>query len=273
MAFKDEKIDPNAKVARNTISVGLITAVSQAQVLHYLAKVGYAFRVTDVQAYCLLLAGNVTARVIIVNDNQTIGAVGLAIDAVDQKFQVSQFYYDVNGTPFKKAAATAIVFSAAYTVNNAAAAPQVWGAFLVQIDNAGAVTTLAHAADQTYASEATAIANLPAAATNKVAIGYITVKSKASTKWTANTDGLDSGAEADTVNFYDAEIPGDVLDGSYAFASLTQASPTLTDDGVENLKGTKDSRLAVIYTSDGTGVLTGGRLNITVRPTPMGGEV
>jgi len=85
-------------------------------------------------------------------------------------------------------------FSAVHTVNTAAGEPLVWGAILLQIDEAGAKTTkigpTTQTADQAFATEAEALAALPAPDAGKLAYGAITVQSKASTEWVANTSDL-----------------------------------------------------------------------------------
>lgn len=115
----------------------------------------------------------------------------------------------IAGVVYTKAAEDGIVFTTAGTINAAGADTTAhWGAWLVQMDTAGTVTTKAvggGTTDQDYATEALAIAALPAADSGKVQIGYITVQGLASTKWTATTSNLTVGVGAGNCtarNFY-----------------------------------------------------------------------
>ncbi len=120
----------------------------------------------------------------------------LAIDAVPEKFKTTgaTMVFTIAGLTYTKAATTALVFSGTSTINTAAAATTAhWGAFLVQISAAGTVTTK-HGAytsgtDQDYATEALAIAALPA-----------------STHWIEATDDLTPASDCTTAHFYD--LPG-----------------------------------------------------------------
>ncbi len=127
----------------------------------------------------------------------------LAVDAVPEKFKTTQtLYWRRGGIQFSKAAATAIVFSAAHPV-----AASKYGAVLVQISDTGAITTKISGATQTtsqaYATSAAAIAALPEADAGNVAIGYIVIANNAGT-WTANTDDLTDGSDLTTATFVDA---------------------------------------------------------------------
>lgn len=129
----------------------------------------------------------------------------LAIDATPEKFKTTTvLYWRRKGIQFTKAATNALVFSAAYTINTAAAAGIKWGVFLVQIDDTGTVTTKAPASNQTYTSEALAIAALPAVDTGNTAIGYITVAALTGADWVATTDDLTPASDCEDANFYDA---------------------------------------------------------------------
>ena len=157
-------------------------------------------------------------------------AIGtLAISATAEKFKTTTTaIYRIGGTHYTKAATDNLAFSAAYTVNTGAAAGQFWGAFLVQINAAGTVSTKAVAADQVYASEAAAIAALPAADASNVRIGYITVQTKDTDAWVANTDDLTAGSDCAAANFYDLPAPATLPSAvaTSAPATLTAAKPS-----------------------------------------------
>jgi len=130
----------------------------------------------------------------------------LAVGTAAEKFQTTtQAVYRLAGVQLVKAATDALTFSAAYTINNAQEVGTFWGAFTVQVNDAGAISTKAVAADQAYATEADALAAAPAADTGKVALGTITVETKADIRWTANTDDLTADSDCTVGHYHDAD--------------------------------------------------------------------
>lgn len=141
-------------------------------------------------------------------------AIGtLAISATAEKFKTTTTaFYRISGVHYSKAATDDLVFSGTSTINTAGAAGTThWGAFLVQINAAGTVSTKPAAytsgTDQDYASEALAIAALPAPDAANVQIGYITVQGKASTAWIEATSDLTAGSDCQSRNFYNLPAP------------------------------------------------------------------
>jgi len=111
--------------------------------------------------------------------------------------------FRIDGVTYTKAAVPAgTAFSAADTINTAGAAGKKWGAWNVQIVGAGTITTKAVGADQSYTTEALAIAALPAVETGKLIIGYVTVQAKEATKWTAGTDDLTAASDCTGAFYY-----------------------------------------------------------------------
>jgi hypothetical protein len=107
----------------------------------------------------------------------------------------------INGVPALVAAETAKAFGALGTIP-----ASLWG--LIAVERVADATTsfTSAAANYTtgYATEALAIAALPAQSANKVQTGYITILASAST-WIAGTDGLalgSGGNVATSTNFY-----------------------------------------------------------------------
>lgn len=157
-----------------------------------------------------------------------IGTV--AKDATATKWKTTTtLSYKLAGAFGTKAATTAQVFTANYTVNTAQTAGNYWGAFLLQYDGTN-FSTKAPANDQTYASEAAAIAACDALDpdSGKIRVGHITVQSKTNVKWTANTDDLTAASGCAAANFYDAPLLGTLEEwnevSSYTFASLVCAT-------------------------------------------------
>lgn len=133
----------------------------------------------------------------------------LVISAAPEKFKTTTTaIFTIAGLPYTKTATDNLVFSAANTINTGAAAGDYWGAWLVQINAAGAISTkpAGGLADQVYASEAAAIAALPAVDASNVQLGYITVEANNGADWVANTDDLTAASDCQAANFYD--LPG-----------------------------------------------------------------
>lgn len=129
----------------------------------------------------------------------------LVVDAAAEKFKTTTtLIWRRNGAQFSKAAATALVFSAAHPVT-----ASKFGIILVQVDDAGTVSTKIPGATQTtamaYNSAALALAALPSPDAGKTAIGYIAIAAKAAL-WTANTDDLTNGSDLTTATFVNATV-------------------------------------------------------------------
>ena len=137
----------------------------------------------------------------------------LAITVAAEKFKTTTTaFYRIGGVHYSKAATDNLVFSGVSTINVAAAATTAhWGAFLVQVNAAGVVSTLPAAytsgTDQDYATEALAIAKLPAPTALNVQLGYITVQTKASTNWIEATSDMTPASDCTAANFYDLPAP------------------------------------------------------------------
>jgi hypothetical protein len=132
-----------------------------------------------------------------------VTAPTLSVAATTTKIASTAFQYHISNLVYSKAAVAAgFAFSAAGTINTAAGAGLFWGVWAIQINAAGTISTKSPAANQVYANEAAAIAALPAADTGNVRIGYVTVQSKDTTKWTANTDDLTPASDCQDSNFY-----------------------------------------------------------------------
>ena len=134
----------------------------------------------------------------------------ITVSATAEKFKTTtEALYTIAGLTYAKAATDDLVFSTANTINTAGAATTAhWGVWLVEIGVDGLVHTKPGGglADQDYATEALAIAALPAATASHVQLGYITVQGLASTAWTCTTSNLTVGAGAGNCtarSFYD----------------------------------------------------------------------
>lgn len=134
----------------------------------------------------------------------------LAIDTAAEKFKTTTtLIYVINNVVYTKVATTALVFSAAHVV-----AATKYGIALVQINAAGTITTKVPGATlttpMTYASAGAALAALPTADSDNVAIGYITLDNSTSQgtgaagAWVAITDDLTDTGDITDSGFVDA---------------------------------------------------------------------
>jgi hypothetical protein len=129
-------------------------------------------------------------------------AAPLAIASTDTQVGTAAMVFTVGGVPVVKAVSNAgTTFGALGTIP-----ASTWGVIAIDVVAAGTVTYLSGAANYTtgYATEAAAIAALPARVTVKARVGYLTILASAST-WVAATDALaggSSGNPATTTNYY-----------------------------------------------------------------------
>ena len=120
----------------------------------------------------------------------------LAIDTPAEKFKTTATTYWRRGAiQFSKAATTALTFTAGHVVT-----ASKFGVILVQVNDAGTISTKVPGSPQAYNTAPLALAALPSADTGNLAIGYIAIAAKAAT-WTANTDDLTNGSDLTTATF------------------------------------------------------------------------
>lgn len=127
-------------------------------------------------------------------------AIGtLTIDANPIKFKTTTTTsYSISGTPYTKAATTALTFSAAHVVS-----ASKYGIILIQINAAGTISTKVPLTPQIYTSSDDALSDLPSPDSGNVMVGYITIAAT-STAWTANTSNMTNGSGLTTAGFTDS---------------------------------------------------------------------
>lgn len=126
----------------------------------------------------------------------------MGIGSTDTNLGTAALTASIAGVPFNKAKVDAGTALGALGTIPAS----TWGVIAVDVVAAGTISYVSGAANYTtgYATEALAIAALPARVTVKARLGYITVLASAST-WVAGTDALaggSSGNPATTTHYY-----------------------------------------------------------------------
>lgn len=152
----------------------------------------------------------------------------LAISAVAEDFKTtSTAYYTIAGVQYSKDATDNLAFSAADTINVGAAAGDYFGSWLVQIDDAGTISTkpAGGLSDQVYASAALAEAALPSPDAGNVQLGYITIGASTDSAWTANTSDMTPASDCASATFNDV--------------SLTHAAAAATVDAAGDMTAAK----------------------------------
>ena len=132
----------------------------------------------------------------------------------------------INGVPTAIAALTGQAFGALGTIP-----ASKWGIIALERVLAGTASFTSGAANYTtgYATEALAIAALPAQSADKVQVGYVTILASAST-WVTGTDALAGGTggnPATTTNYYSTPSVYDTTQWTAGYIQ-TLAGSTLT---------------------------------------------
>ena len=163
-------------------------------------------------------------RTYLTGDRLWSGNPALAIDTNFDVQSANACEVSIDGTLASVAAATCDTGTAA------SFAAATWGIFLVSSDSAGSLTaTWDDNSNAGFASEALAIAALPAAPASEAPIGYVTVLAHASNTFTAGTDALQGGTggnvSADT-NYFNLADP----QGTISAAVSASSASTLTNN-------------------------------------------
>lgn len=265
MAVTDQKIARDAKVALESINGGLVSAVSQTDRPFFLYKPGYNFKVEKVSGFALAIAGAISFDAVVCGDNAIIKAGAISVHSTPEQLALALSRYLVGGRVVEKAAATGITFTAAHVIT-----ASKYGIILLQISNAGAVSSKVPAATQAYDTDGAALAALPAADSGKVAIGYLLIQNNAG-DWTANTDDLTAASDIEAITIVTNAAAARVLSAGKAFVA-GEAGVGALATAVAALLGSKDDNLVLLYTSDGTGAVTNGHVTAQIRPAPLNGE-
>ena len=143
---------------------------------------------------------------------QQTPATALSIGSNDVRLANTAFTYTGRASPILGTQAT---FAANATGTAVGALGQIaigtWGIILVELNSSAAlVFTAAFNAGAGYATEALAIAALPARTATRWYVGYVTMRADGGAVWIAGTDafaGGSTGNQAQTTNYYAGEGP------------------------------------------------------------------
>ena len=257
-------IDKNDAIGRHLIHIPFITAVSQTAKAFWFRVMPDQLRVLAARVYASAYTATASVKVYNSSGEEILSGTALAIDATPEKFQTSSKLILISGGQIvEKAATTAITFTAAHVVSSSK-----FGVILVQVDKTtGVYSTKVPLATQAYTSAPLALAALPAADTGCLVVGYIAIAAKAAT-WTANTDDMTNGSDLTTATFTDGT--------AYTSTPLVSITPvalkTVTGTLGTDYRLTVGRVLVAVYTTDGSGVLTNGALDLDVRPEGMRGD-
>ncbi len=152
----------------------------------------------------------------------------LAVGSSDTNLATAQQTIAINGVPVVVAAQTNQSFGALGTVP-----ANTWAVVGVERVAAGTTTFTSGAANYTtgYATEALAIAALPAQSADKVRVGYVTVQADAADPFIFATDALAGGATgnpAQATNFYNTTGVADTASFTNVLQIANQAGTVLT---------------------------------------------
>lgn len=175
-------------------------------------------------------AGNGTLRKQVNDALFDIGTLAISGVAAEKFKTTTTAAYKIGGAQYTKAATDNLTFTAAHVVT-----ATLWGIILIQINAAGTVSTKVPAATQAYASQALALAALPQADANNVALGYIIINAD-SGDWTANTDDMTNGSDLTTATFTDATPL--TVEGDHAIVQALES--------VDNSGGSSEAAIKVL---------------------------
>lgn len=258
-----------------SMSRGGLTAIKQAHVpltitqsktkrpMH-IARPGQAFQVTAAQIAAVAYTADIDVDIVLAARlNAIASSPTLAIDTTPEDFKLAAFVARVNGKWVEKGAATGISFTAAHVVT-----ALKHGIILVQMDNAGTVTTKVPAATPTtamaYNSSALALAAKPAPDSGKIELGYILIEAGAA-DWDGNTDDMTDASDLTTAVFASAAVDVvSVLSAAFSPVAMELSSATvLTTAAAIDRTGQKD--IVALVTTDGTAAITNGTLEVHYR--------
>lgn len=260
MRVADKVMSLLGLTARKYTNIPVIPTASKTNRPYFVAAPGGPFEFIGCGISCAAYTATQALDIVLAAQDGILSTAGLAINAAPEKFNVGAHVARVGGVWVEKAADAAKTFSAAHVIT-----ANKFGVILVQMTNAGVISTKVPASPQAYNSAGAALAALPAADAGNVAIGYIAIENNAG-DWTANTDDLTDASDVTTATFNNtaADILS-VLTGTIAPVAMKRVAGTRhgTVARYRDTVGTKE--LWAISTTDANIVLTNGVLDVEWR--------
>lgn len=137
----------------------------------------------------------------LLNGDVALEGVTLSMGSTDENVASTAFTFTVNGVQYQR---TAIAAGTAISGSNIPA--NLWGLYRFVIGSNGTVDPIAAAGNATgYATEALAIAALPAVTADHADMGYVTIRAAAANPFVPGTSALQGGTggnPAQTTNYY-----------------------------------------------------------------------
>lgn len=267
--MKGTSIYKDDPVLRSTIIGPLAIGQSLTKRPALVIPFAHPRKLLGIGIYCEAITAAVTFDALWMGQNEIITAATLAIHSTPEQYAGGAMRARVSGLFVEKAAATAQTFTAAHVIT-----ASKHGIVMVQLGTGGTYTTKVPAATQAYDSAALALAAGLALSpdADKVFVGYILIANNTG-DWTANTDDLTDGSDVTTATFVNlAATAVTALGGAITPVALKRVAGTLsTTLNAIRTQAAKD--LVVIYTSDGSAVLTRATIDIATRIYPAQGEV
>ena len=186
----------------------------------------------------------------LVEPNQTLLAIGtVVISAADAtKFKTTTTaQYQIGSGQFTKAATDNLVFSAANTINVGTATGSFFGAWLIQINAAGTVSTkpAGGLTDQVYTSSALALAAIPEPDDLNVGLATVVIAANADSSWTANTDDMTPASDCVSATFADLDVGEASSADNKAFGAVVEAVKVATGNTSALLNAATDIDVTV----------------------------
>lgn len=265
MAVIDKKVLKTANIAKEVVSTALGTlVVSKTDRPFRVIRPGHPFQLVAVKAYGLDETGAVTINALLLGQNGIIKATTVTTHSVPEQLATAACVIREGGVLYEKAAATAITFSAAHKVT-----ALKYGIILLQVTDAGVLSTKVPAATQAYESGPLATAALPAPDAGSIALASILIQAGAA-DWDANTDDLTPASDLVAVTYTSVAAAAKALTGAIAMADGSIVEGTLA--ALADIRGTEDEDIILLYTTDGTGAEVNAYVDVVYRPYPLNNE-
>lgn len=267
MQINDGKVDPAAGLAAKLATIPLAPAINLTNRLVGVIRPGHGFKVLSGSVFASAVTATVSVDAFIAGASERITATTMSTHSTPEQMACTAFRVRVGGKYVEKGAATAITFSAAHVVT-----ASKYGIILLQIDNAGTISTKVPASTQAYDTAAAARAATPTADSGKLAIADLLIQNNAG-DWTANTDDLTAASDLTLATYtnYAATVTS-LFTGAITPVAFERVAGTLASSPAVTRTSDATKDVLVIATTNGTGALTSGAFTLAYRPYPAYGE-